>query len=694
MAHQIIDVVTPYVAVPGAANPELLAAVRETSEDALAQVPGMAASAGSAAGTTAGTVAATQAIADNPDVIAQAAALAQSDAGLVRRVDMGAPVSQPMDEWAWHVLNRSAQTLGGWLTDGRACFTSGVRFGAQTMVERADSGMSRVSVDSTTRIGEDALQADGTVPLWVLRRWLSRAGVEGFADPRVLTVRPSPGEGEYASPKLANDAADGVTPTLIVVHPGVYMDVEWVVKPRVHILGTHRDLCRLEGALPASATDQQVSGTSTIWLQGDATLENLTITARNMRYAVHSESGGAVTDYTHRTINCWIEHYGNQEVIDYRAANSLPAGSPWSSDRAWGYGASSGGHEEHEQTVFVSRRDAWYIHSREGWTRPTSARLHGCRLVTRSAAPTALVVQDLGSGQTNRVLIDASECAFDFVDHSDSPWLATANTDQVADHAETDVVIAGSEPIGYRTSARGQALRITSASTGASSNVTVSGTGAAALMGQETRRAGGGGLAAYCYGQWDISGIADTGTVRNTLGRLLGDCSTTPKTLAVTIDGASPISVTFSADMAAVDNATILSQINTALGTAGTADAYLVAQGEHYPSFPDRQASVINAGTVGIPRWAPVKWAGRQVTLMAPGDPASLLAGISVEAIPPGALGRILTHGLLLTATQMNGISAFQPAGTPIYLGGTPGSFSTTGTTILATTTLPGWARF
>lgn len=87
MPHQIIDVVTPYVAVPGAANPEVLAAVRETSEDALAQVPGMAASAGSAAGTAA----ATQAIASDPQVIsdaaAQAAALAQSDAGLVRERD-------------------------------------------------------------------------------------------------------------------------------------------------------------------------------------------------------------------------------------------------------------------------------------------------------------------------------------------------------------------------------------------------------------------------------------------------------------------------------------------------------------------------------------------------------------------------------------------------------------------------------
>jgi len=92
MPHQIIDVITPYVAVPGAASPEVLAAVRVTSKDALAQVPGMAASAGSAAGATAGAAAATQAIADNPDVIAQAAALAQSDAGLVR----GAPGTAPL----------------------------------------------------------------------------------------------------------------------------------------------------------------------------------------------------------------------------------------------------------------------------------------------------------------------------------------------------------------------------------------------------------------------------------------------------------------------------------------------------------------------------------------------------------------------------------------------------------------------
>lgn len=53
------------------------------------RVPRMAASAGSAAGAAAGAAAATQAIADNPDVVAQAAALAQSDVGLVRKTDPG-----------------------------------------------------------------------------------------------------------------------------------------------------------------------------------------------------------------------------------------------------------------------------------------------------------------------------------------------------------------------------------------------------------------------------------------------------------------------------------------------------------------------------------------------------------------------------------------------------------------------------
>lgn len=91
---QIIDVVTPYVAVPGAASPELLAAARENAASSAQQVlPALvsdevqeqAVPIAASAGAQAGTAAATQVIADQPTIVSAAAALAQSDVGLLHQ---------------------------------------------------------------------------------------------------------------------------------------------------------------------------------------------------------------------------------------------------------------------------------------------------------------------------------------------------------------------------------------------------------------------------------------------------------------------------------------------------------------------------------------------------------------------------------------------------------------------------------
>lgn len=554
---------------------------------------------------------------------------------------------------------------------------------------------------TTGRLAENVLDRTGNVPQWVLDRWKNRMGLGGPGGSLVTkyTVKPD-GTGDYLSPKLANDAfVEGPGKTCeITVHPGTYTETEWKVKEGVTIRGTIRDACILAGSLPDTATDTQISNTSTLWLLKTARLENLTITARNMRYAVHSEASGAAPDARHDVVNCHIEHYGNQGVKDYRAANGIAAGSVWGSDRAWGYGSSSGIYERFENVTFVSRRESWYVHDNKDFLKPTNHDLIGCRILGRDA-DSFISIQSLGSGQSSRVNIYGSEVASAYVYDTDYPWITEDPAKQVAQHSQIAVTIDGKTPIGYRSTNSGKAIRIDSSSTGAVSTVRISGTAAAAVFGAGTYKDGGGGLKGYAYGYWDISGIlvglAANITVANTLGRRLGDCSSSPKTLTITIDGGSPIDVVFNANHTADTNATILAKINTALGAAGTASEYAVTQGETYPRFPDRQATVQNTGTAGIPRFGAVKAAtGPAVEILGLADPASSLAGIALEPIPPGKYGRILTSGLLYSS-QIPGFTNTINPGTAIYLSdATPGTFANAGTRKVLTGYITGWARF
>lgn len=593
--------------------------------------------------------------------------------------------------------NHAHQIIAAITADNYLQLFKGLRLGPNELTPAYDDEYVKATRDRTGRPAEDALLHNGTVPAWVLKRWKNRMGLGENVTHTVYTVKPD-GSGDFRSPKLANDAftpGPGLT-CEIVVHPGTYTETEWIVKDGVTIRGTIRDACRLQGALPVTANDADITATSTLWLRKTARLENLTITARNMRYPVHSEASGAAPDARHDIVNCWIEHHGNDDVVAYRAANGLPAGNVWNAPKAWGYGSSSGIYERFENVTFVSPTEAWYVHDNKDFDRPINHDLIGCRLIAR-AADGMISLQSLGSGQSSRLNIYGSEVSAAFIYDTDSPWNTEAPEGQVSQHSQIAVTMDGLQPVGYRTANRGRALKIESASTGAVSSVLLSGSAAADVFGAGTYRAGGGGLKGYAYGYWDISGIkvgsAGTTTVPNTLGRRLGNCSGTSKTLVITLDGATRISVLFDADYRESTNATILAKINAALGSAGAATEYAVTQNETYPDFTSRQRTARNAGTVGIPRFAAVKGAGATVQAMTSADPASAFAGIAVEPIPPGEHGRVLTSGLLYSS-QLPGFEGSINTGTPVYLTATPGRYSATGTVQALTGYISGWARF
>ncbi|WP_215589178.1 hypothetical protein [Bacillus mycoides] len=247
------------------------------------------------------------------------------------------------------------------------------------------------------------------------------------------TVKPD-GTGDYLSPKLANDAITDASHSKvynIIIYPGTYTEIEWKLKPHINLIGKSKKTCWLKGELPDTATESEIQANSTIWIDDTNNLENLTITAKNMRYAVHDESSGRKKDWIRNIKNCHIEHYGNQP-------------GKWTSQCAYGCGISSGAKIYAENTTFKSPFAPFSVHNNVDFLKPAFIHLKGCRLeyVERGLTPSSLRVQSLGSETDDIMMLEGCYLNAPIV-HNDNPWLGNANA---TTHVEWQVHGYGNTP--------------------------------------------------------------------------------------------------------------------------------------------------------------------------------------------------------------------------------------------------------
>ena len=414
--------------------------------------------------------------------------------------------------------------------------------------------------------------------------------------------------------------------------------------------------------MPDYATNAEITNNSTIWLKQTSVLENLTITAKNMRYPVHSEDGGNNKDQTHNIINCRIEHLGNdgatayrQNYVDTHKGETIPddlkPSMVWRSLHAWGYGSASGLTETFKNTQFVSPGDGFYVHNRQDFSKPNINILNNCDIRT-TKGQYAVKAQSMGSGQADKIYLNDCTLNGIYIFQDDGPWISQREERQVANHAEYEIIMNGTTPIGYKDGHRGRALAIFSNSTESNSGVSASGTAATDLLGAYTAKSGGGGLKGYLYGYWDISGIkvginSDI-TVNNTIGRRLGDCTTESKTLNLVFDNDSNkrIEIVFDENYTEMTNEEIIKFINHEISCYGSAEVYNVTLNEYYPKSLDNELNLVNSESCAIPRFSAVcKDENGGVRLMTAEDDKSDFLGMSLENILPGASGRILTKG-------------------------------------------------
>ncbi|MDF2921486.1 MAG: hypothetical protein K0R57_400 [Paenibacillaceae bacterium] len=520
--------------------------------------------------------------------------------------------------------------------------------------------------------------------------------IEGFSETVTLTVKPD-GTGDFLSPKLANDSIQDSQPQkqyVILIYPGVYTEKNWTVKPYTTLRGTDREQVWLKGENSPTATNSEITNQSTLWLKATANLENLTVTAKNMRYPVHSEDSGNNRDAVHHVKNVHIEHYGNLEAVQYRqswmTANpgitppddlnpaNVWGGSTGVGSHAWGYGSASGVVETFEDSVFISKATGWYVHNREDFTKPQINTVQNSRIVSlQTGMP--IVIQSLGSGTDDEVIFSNSEITGTYMMQNDSPWITQRQENQYANHADYKVTFINSTPVGYLDGHRGRALALFSNSAAGSSYVRVGGSAVQDILGEYETRDGGGGLQGYLYGYWDISGIMvglnSNIQVNNTLGRRLGDCTSNSKIMEVTFQGEPVKTIVFNEDYTTKDNSYVLGKINQALGSSGVALEYNVTLNEYYPQVPDKQLMLLNNTDAGIPRFAAVCFDSSDDTLrlMTAADSPESFIGITLERIAPGGSGRVLTEGVM-RKNQLYGFTEAISTGTRISIGAQPGS--------------------
>jgi hypothetical protein len=129
-------------------------------------------------------------LANEPTVVQAAAALAQTDAGLVRRQDPGIPRSAPTESdrvYAEVWTDPAGRVALGILADGtiltplhEANISRATEFhvGAASKVVEADlEGYLAGTRDSFGRMAENAIDERGRVPDWILKAWAARMGI-------------------------------------------------------------------------------------------------------------------------------------------------------------------------------------------------------------------------------------------------------------------------------------------------------------------------------------------------------------------------------------------------------------------------------------------------------------------------------------------------------------------------------------
>lgn len=421
----------------------------------------------------------------------------------------------------------------------------------------------------------------------------------------------------------------------------------------------------IDGSQPANSDLTVISALSAIEAYRDADYANMTVIARNMRYAVHSDSASEVRNVRQRYRCMEIIHQGNDDAVAYQTSSGGNPSGVWSTTHAFGGGLWSGWNTSIADSRLVGHRAAAAFHNNKDFATAARVTVENSQLLATKAGGFSFEATNMGAMINSRIDLVGNSLSGDINYQTD--WLQTDLALMPANHAEMEIHGHGNTPAVFLVTDPGRALKIESAATSGTSTIAVSGNAVDALFGRVIALAGAGGIKGYAYGWFDCAGK---------LGQRLGNCTSVNKTLTISVNGGSAVNVVFNADYTSSSDAAILAMINGVLGSTATASLYAI--GERYrPAFTDEERLLINLSAVGIPMGSACAYTSdRAIRLMTNADPVEIFAGIAWEDIYPAGYGRVKTRGYLpLTDIQRSDAAALV-YGDALSIGATAGKLT------------------
>ena len=231
--------------------------------------------------------------------------------------------------------------------------------------------------------------------------------------------------------------ANAVSGDTVRIFPGVYDEYGLRIPDQVTLIGN--GYVHIRGELPVTVDCRTSNETSTVDFFGNGRLENLTVTARNMRYPIHSDfsSGNTRQDI----VNCRFIHYGSKDLYDYRKKHGLDTDSLFIVQSAWGGGTKAGDSRIFEDCYFESPMRAFSTHNNVDFHKTYGAStviLNRCEMISHGVnldgRPIGfrlpVVIQSLESHTVDRIVLSGCRingylCFQNYPTHS--VWCDTPN---------------------------------------------------------------------------------------------------------------------------------------------------------------------------------------------------------------------------------------------------------------------------
>lgn len=420
-----------------------------------------------------------------------------------------------------------------------------------------------------------------------------------------------------------------------------------VPKDYVDIVGKSKSSTILWAELPhddtvlASQTSLGREKFQTIWgWANESKISNITFIAKNTRYALHQDNGNE-SNKSRTYENCDFIFLGNKGYL-----------------RALGIGTYSG-----SKTYVIGgksssqNRTSFSIHNNIDFLKPSLWSFKGHYFENLSGSDSGANGQMIlidNSGSMQDCTIEMINCSSNqFIINYRSLWLYSPNRNDCFNYANWRIVGSGNTPIFFSNEVAGKALMVKSLSTGLNSKVRfdIASTAYNAIisnpynywgvLGHPERFIqdkyvafdGAVGLSGYAIGGKSIiEGNAGNGVAYQcSLGKRLGDCSNTNKTLGIIIDGTT-YNVVFNKNYTAMTNAQIITEINDVIGSVATASEYNIG-GDYYAEFTDVLYQGVNASTSAfIPKGTLVTMKNNRLS---PCGETDVLFGLAIDDIPP-----------------------------------------------------------